>query len=155
MPKLDIPDWVAETPGPNPLTGVDCGPYAHRALGDPAGLTQFGCHLQRLPPGSRSAQRHWHEVEDELVYVLSGEIVLVEDEETVLRPGDAAGWAAGLPVAHCLENRGTEPAVFLTVGTRAARDVVHYPDEALIMHRDGEDRHFTRTDGTPVERTPT
>ena len=69
-------------------------------LGNAVGLTQFGVNLTRLKPGAASALRHWHENEDEFIYVLEGELVLVENEgETILRPGDAAGFKAGIPTA--------------------------------------------------------
>jgi uncharacterized cupin superfamily protein len=120
-------------------------------LGEVAGLTQFGVRLERLPPGSRSSYRHRHATEDEFVYVLAGELVLLEDTETVLRAGDAAGWAAGSEQAHCLENRSDAEATFLVVGSRALTDVVRYPDHDLVLHRDESGRQFTRTNGTPVE----
>jgi len=123
-------------------------------LGDIIGLSQFGARLERLPCGSRSSHRHWHQSEDELVFIVSGELTLIEDVETVLKAGDAAGWKAGHPIAHCLENRSPEDAVILVVGARVASDRVHYPDHDMILHRDGGDRIFTRTDGTPVDQNP-
>src|SRR6185312_15195683 len=105
---------------------------------------------ERLPPGSRSSHRHWHEAEDEFVYVLAGELVLIEETETLLQAGDAAGWRAGAPTAHCLENRSTGDAVLLVVGTRAPADVVHYPDHDVILYRDADGERFTRGDGTPI-----
>ena len=148
MPKIETGAWVEHEGGVNRVSGVDNGPYAEGALGDAVGLTQFGAHLERLPPGSSSSVRHWHETEDELVYVVSGEVVLVEDEETLLRAGDAAGWKAGVPVAHCLENRSGADAVLLVVGTRAEAGVVHYPDHDVVMHHDATGRRFTRGDGS-------
>jgi uncharacterized cupin superfamily protein len=150
MPKLDMDRWQDVAGHPNRLTGQDDGPYSELILGDPAGLTQFGVHLERMPPGSRSSHRHWHETEDEFVFVIAGELVLVEDQETTLRAGDAAAWAAGAPVAHCLENRSAADAVYLTVGTRAASGTVHYPDHGLVMRHDAAGRRFHRDDGTPV-----
>ena len=150
MPKIETGAWVEHEGGVNRVSGVDNGPYAEGALGDAVGLTQFGAHLERLPPGSSSSVRHWHETEDELVYVVSGEVVLVEDEETLLRAGDAAGWKAGVPVAHCLENRSGADAVLLVVGTRAEAGVVHYPDHDVVMHHDATGRRFTHGDGTPL-----
>jgi uncharacterized cupin superfamily protein len=151
MPKIALPSLI-EVPGrPNPLSGQDDGPHAEASLGDIIGLTQFGVRLQRLPPGSRSSHRHWHETEDEFVYVLSGELVLIEDTETILRAGDAAGWRAGAPVAHCLENRSSRHATMLIVGTRALAGVVYYPDHDVVMHHDGSSRRFTRADGTLLE----
>jgi uncharacterized cupin superfamily protein len=151
MPKLDTARWADQPGVVNRFSGQDDGPYAELVLGDQAGLTQFGVRLERLPPGSRSSHRHWHETEDEFVYVLSGELVLLEDEESVLRSGDAAAWSAGSPVAHCLENRSAADAVYLVVGTRASKGVVHYPDHDVVMHHGGAVRRFTRGDGSPIE----
>jgi uncharacterized cupin superfamily protein len=145
-----MPGWTEGAGGPHPLTGQDNGPYAEIALGDLAALTQFGARLERLPPGSASSHRHWHETEDEFVYVLSGAVVLVEDTETPLGAGQAAAWPAGAPEGHCLVNRGSTDAVLLVVGHRAARGVVHYPDHDLVLHHGLEGRRFTRADGTPV-----
>ena len=73
-----------------------CRMRSRQKLGNAAGLTQFGANLLRLPPGVWSSQRHWHTGEDEFVYVLSGEVVLVSDGgEEVLRAGDVAGFKAG------------------------------------------------------------
>ena len=88
-------------------------------LGDAAGLTQFGVNLLRLPPGSWSAQRHWHVGEDEFIHVVSGEVVLVTDAgEEVLRAGDCAGFKANEPNGHCLQNRSNTDATVLEVGSR-------------------------------------
>jgi len=151
MPKLDVDGWQAFPGNPNRLTGQNDGPYSQRVLGEQAKLTQFGVLLERLPPGSRSSHRHWHETEDEFVFVLSGELVLVEDTETTLRAGEAAAWAAGAPVAHCLENRSSADVVYLIVGSRAAAGVVHYPDHDIVMHHDASGRRFHRGDGSPLE----
>ena len=102
-----------------------------------AGLTQFGVNICTLKPGAASSQRHWHENEDELVYVLEGEVVLCEDDgETVLKPGDAAAWKAGVPNGHCLINRSDRDAVFIEVGTRAPTERAHYSDIDMMVVRD-------------------
>ncbi|MAO57151.1 MAG: hypothetical protein CMM61_15850 [Rhodospirillaceae bacterium] len=150
MPKIDPPAWREGEGGGNAVFGAGNGPYADVPLGDAAGLTQFGVRLERLAPGSRSSYRHRHETEDEFVYLLSGELLLIEDEETLLRAGDAAAWSAGAPVAHCLENRSSSDATVLVVGARRPSDRVHYPDHDIVMHRDGTDCRFTRPDGSPV-----
>jgi len=115
-------------------------------LGDAAGLTQFGVNLMRLPPGAWSSQRHWHAEEDEFVWVLEGEVVLVADEgEQTLRPGDCAGFPAGVANGHQLQNRSDRDAVVLEVGSRRPSDeVCDYPDIDLVLkpevgfvHRDG------------------
>jgi uncharacterized cupin superfamily protein len=154
MPKLEVSRWQDFPASTNRLTGTTNGPYSEAVLGDQANLTQFGVHLERLPPGSRSSFRHWHETEDEFVFVLDGELVLIEDEETVLRAGDAAAWKAGVPVGHCLENRSDQHATFLCVGTRAQRGVVHYSDYPVVMSHDEQGRRFQRPDGSPIPQLP-
>lgn len=142
-------EWRAEAPWQHAILGGGLGPFRYANLGDPGGLTQFGLYLETLPPGSRSSFRHWHEAEDEMVYLLSGELVLIEEDESTLHPGDAACWAAGRPTAHCLENRGTQDACHLIVGTRKRTDTIHYPDHDLITHKDGPARSYLHRDGTP------
>lgn len=130
-----------------PPYDVPCRDRVRRRLGDAAGLTQFGVNLLRLPAGTWSSQRHWHSGEDELVYVLEGEVVLVcDDGEELLRAGDAAGFKAGERVGHHLQNRSARDALLLEVGTRSASpeaELVDYPDidmqvrEGRYVHRDG------------------
>jgi uncharacterized cupin superfamily protein len=98
MPKIDIAALKTDsrTGYPEPFRQAVQG-RSRKRLGDAVGLDQFGVNLTTLKPGAASSQRHWHANEDELVYVLAGEVVLCEDGgETVLRPGDAAGWKAGV-----------------------------------------------------------
>lgn len=103
-----------------------------RILGNAFGLDQFGVNLAELQPGAASALRHWHENEDEFIYILSGRPVLVTDAgETQLEPGDCAGFRAGIANAHQLVNRQSEPAIYLEVGTRAPEERCHYPDNAM------------------------
>lgn len=106
---------------------------------DAGGLTQFGAYAETLRPGARSSDRHWHEEEDEFLYVLSGEATVIEDDGAhPLRPGDAACWPAGAPNAHQVVNRSDAPCTYLIFGTRMARDTVHYPDTGRVQ-RDFED----------------
>jgi uncharacterized cupin superfamily protein len=106
-------------------------------ISEAGGLTQFGAFIEVLQPGSRSSIKHWHSAEDEIVYVLEGEIMLIEgDTETVLRPGDAATFQAGVPVGHCLENRSAKATRCLIVGTRAAVDTITYPELDRVCQRD-------------------
>jgi uncharacterized cupin superfamily protein len=118
-------------------------------LGDLAGLTQFGINLLRLPPGVWSSQRHWHTAEDEFVYILQGEVVLVSEAgEEVLRAGDCAGFKAGEADGHHLQNRTHADVMLLEIGSRnPAGDAVDYPDIDLEI-RPGE-RSFLHRDGTP------
>ena len=151
MPKVNI-DAISENNNcgyPIPFNEIATGRF-RKKLGDAGGLDQFGVNLCRLEPGSASAQRHWHETEDELVYVLQGEVVLVEDEgETVLKPGDAATFKAGVANGHHLVNRSDREALFLEIGTRDLNDCGHYPDIDLkFICEDGVDR-FVHKNGTP------
>ena len=117
-----------------------------KALGDVAGLTQFGVNLLRLPPGAWSSQRHWHPAGDEFVFILSGEAVLVTDAgEEVLRAGDAAGFKAGDPDGHCLQNRSDRDVTALEIGTRIANDGATYSDIDMRAAGGGT---YTRKDGT-------
>jgi len=123
---------------------------AKRPLGDATGLTQFGVNLVELPPGTWSSQRHWHTREDEFVYVVEGELVLVTDAgEQVLGPGMAAGFPAGREDGHHLINRTDRPARYLEVGTRIPEDEAVYPDIDMERRlRDGAAR-FVRKTGEP------
>lgn len=141
--------WVEAPPFTHPVLGITLGAYAHSVIGDLGGLSQFGVHLERLPPASASSFRHWHEAEDELVYVLAGRPTLVEDVETDLAPGDMACWPAGRATGHCLVNRTDRPAEYLTIGTRLLRDAVHYPDHDLISVKEGDARRYLHADGRP------
>ena len=121
-----------------------------RALGDALGLTQFGVNLVTLPPGVWSSQRHWHENEDEFVYVLEGEITLVTDAgEQVLTRGMAAGFPAGAADGHHLINRSGEPALYLEVGTRAKVEEAHYSDIDMMAHKADGRFVFTHKNGEP------
>jgi len=116
------------------------------------GLSQFGAYVETLQPGSRSADRHWHENEDEFVYVLSGEATVIEDDGPhALGPGDAACWPAGVANGHRVENRSASACTYLIVGTRAPRDVVHYPDDGRVLYNEGERWRLLRADGTVIK----
>lgn len=128
-----------------------CRSRERRKLGDVAGLGQFGVNLLRLPPGVWSSQRHWHTHEDEFVYVLVGEVTLVSDDgEELLRTGDAAGFKAGEPNGHSLQNRSAADALVLEIGSRAAGlDATTYPGIDLLAPAGGQPAIYTHRDGTP------
>ncbi len=132
---------------------VPCAARERQRLGDAAGLTDFGVNLLRLAPGVWSSQRHWHAAEDEFVYVLSGEVVLVTDAgEELLRAGDCAGFPAGVPDGHHLQNRSDAEAVVLEVGSRRPEeDEGDYPDIDLrfLKGRAG----YAHKDGRPYRST--
>lgn len=147
MPKIDLSS-VPERRG----SGYPA-PYAEmardrvrQALGDAGGLSDFGVNLTHLPPGSGSSQRHWHTHEEEFVYVLSGELVLVTDEgEQPLRAGECAAFPKNVADGHQLVNRGSETAVLLEIGTRSEQDACDYPDIDLYV----DSRGWAHKDGTP------
>ncbi len=121
-----------------------------RKLGDALGLDKFGVNLVHLPPGAASALRHWHSHEDELVYVLEGEITLITDAGAqVLGPGMVAGFPAGRADGHHLVNQSSETAAYLEVGDRSPDDEVVYPDDDLLLASEGGERRFTDRDGEP------
>ena len=150
MPKIDIaaaPTRVG-TDYPPPHDTL-CQGRRRWALGDAVGLEQFGVNLMRLPPGQWSSQRHWHSVEDEFVWVVEGEVVLVENGgETILRAGDCAGFKAGVANGHHLENRSDREAVLLEMGSRRPdQDTCTYADIDMVA-RAGEE-FYRHKDGTP------
>ena len=151
MPKVDISKVPVKSGSFYPAEfQAGCRGRHKQALGDAVGLTQFGVNISRIEAGQASALRHWHEQEDEFIYMLEGELVLVEDGgETVLKPGDAAGFKAGSGIGHKLENRTQRDAVYFEVGTRAESERVHYPDVDLVMERDDKGRRYRHRDGTP------
>ena len=153
MPKIDIraaPE-SAGTSYPEEYA-AECRPRRRRRLGDAAGLDQFGVNLLRLPAGAWSSQRHWHSAEDEFVWIVEGEVVLVEEDgETILRAGDCAGFKAGAPNGHKLENRSRREAVVLEVGSRRpGQDACEYPDIDMVLPA-GSDRYHHR-DGRPYPK---
>ncbi len=149
MAKLPAQPLQQATGDAHPVLGGGLGDYAYQLLSDPGGLTQFGAFIEILPPGAQSSFRHWHEGEDEMVLILSGEVVLAEDDETTLYPGDVACWPAGLAIGHCLHNRSGAEARYLVIGSRRADDVIHYPDHDLVTHKTGPARAYFHADGRP------
>jgi uncharacterized cupin superfamily protein len=127
-----------------------CRARQRKRLGDAAGLTQFGINELRLLPGVWSSQRHWHIAQDEFVYVLAGEVVLVtNDGEEILRRGDCAGFKAGDSNGHHFQNRSKQEAILLEIGTRVSGDGAYYPDIDLVHPADGKPAMYTHRDGTP------
>ena len=149
MPKIDIAA-VPKRKGtgyPAPFNTKSAERIRQR-LGDAGGLKDFGVNLMHLPPGNWSAQRHWHTHEDEFVYVLEGELVLVEDGgETVLRGGDCAAFAKNSGNGHHLINKSGAMAVYLEMGSRQKDDVTYCSD--VDMMSPNSDGRFLHRDGTP------
>jgi len=156
MPKID-PSKAPRGEGTRypPPFDVPCRKRTWLRLGDAADLTQFGINLLRLPPGSWSSQRHWHAHEDEFVYVLDGEVVLVTDAgEEVLRTGECAGFRAGVRDGHHLQNRSEREAQILVVGSRNNEDHGEYPDIDLAFTpgRYSGQGGFRHKDGMPYTK---
>ena len=151
IPAFDPKSVAAQSPFNYPLAFQALVSGRHRrALGDAAGLSNFGVNLTRLEPGAASAQRHWHTLQDEFIYIVEGEATLVTDAgEQTLTAGMAAGFPAGRADGHHLVNRGSGDVLYLEVGDRTPGDEVDYPDIDLKRrYRDGENR-FVHNDGTP------
>ena len=124
---------------------------AKRRLGDAFGLRNFGVNLTTLAPGAMSALRHWHTKQDEFIYMLEGEAVLVTDAgEEILRPGMVAGFPAGKQDGHHLINRSQRDVVYLEIGDRLPGDAADYPDMDMVTRQqpDGRWVYFHR-DGKP------
>src|SRR5262245_42613521 len=150
MPKIDAAaiSPVVGSKYPAPFD-APCRTRENRRLGDAAGLTQFGANLTRLPPGAWSSQRHWHTLEDEFIYVLEGELVLVTDAgEERLVAGDSAGFKAGVKDGHHLQNRSNADAVLLTIGSRFDNESGEYSDIDMVFQR-GPSSPYAHKDGTP------
>lgn len=119
----------------------------------PGAFIQVGASIETLAPGARSSFTHWHSSEDGLVYVLDGEVTLIEGETHTKRcAGDAETFRAGDPVGHCLVNGGDRPVRYLVAGTRAAVDRISYPDHGRLCHRDraAADDEWFDLDGRPA-----
>jgi len=128
-------------------------PREKRALGDPLGLTKIGINHTTLPPGRESSMRHWHTLEEEFIFVLTGEVVLKTDAgEQVLTPGTCAGFPPSKDGktgdGHQLINRGSVPATFLEISNRVKGDEASYPDVDLHYNGEGSSPMFTRKDGS-------
>ena len=152
MPKIDrnaiVPNAGTRYPPPH---DEPCKRREWKRLGDAAGLTQFGVSLYRLAPGVWSSQRHWHSHEDEFVYVLEGELTLIEDGgETVLRSGDCAAFPKASGNGHHLINKSNAMALYLEVGSRQPDDLTTCSD--IDMMSSNADGRFVHKDGTPYRR---
>ncbi|WP_394691620.1 cupin domain-containing protein [Hoeflea sp.] len=151
MPVIKPAQAIAESHKAGEDDPHGLGPYDAVLLSDSGGLTQFGAFLETLHPGSQSSRQHWHENEDEFIYMISSEVVLLEnDTETTLEPGDAATFKAGTAVFHCLQNRSDQPATYVVVGNRAEIDVFHYLDDGSRVERKGRKRTVFNAQGEIV-----
>jgi uncharacterized cupin superfamily protein len=151
MPKVDIGSVpsIRGCPYPKPFD-EPCADRVRQRLGNAGGLSDFGVNLMHLPPGGWSSQRHWHTHEDELVYILSGALVLIEDGgETPLVAGECAAFPKNTGNGHHMINRSSEVAVYLEVGSRNMRDLTTCSD--IDMMSANADGRFVHKDGRPYE----
>jgi len=149
MPKIDLPNVPARKGSGYPAEfAAPCATRIRRRLGDAGGLRDFGVNLMTLPPGGWSSQRHWHSHEDEFVYVLEGELTLVEDAgSTILQAGECAAFPKGTGNGHHLRNESAMTAVYLEVGSRHPDDLTTCSD--IDMMSANADGRFVHKDGTP------
>lgn len=154
LPALDPATVAARTGSIYPteeLRGLMAG-RSKKALGDALGLQNFGVNLVTLEPGALSSLRHWHTRQDEFIYVLEGEVVLVtEAGEQCLGAGMCAGFPAGKADGHHLANRGSQVAVYLEVGDRLPGDRAQYPDHDLQCAATRGVYAFSRKDGSAYD----
>jgi len=153
MPKIDVSKVPVFTGSsyPKPHDAQMVG-RSQQGIGDAAGLTQFGANLVRLAPGALSSLRHWHERQDEFLVVTEGTLVLVDDDgDTPLVPGDCCAFPAGDGNAHHLVNRSDQDAVFVVVGTRTEAEVGWYADLDMKVTVDSSGMRYTRRDGSALE----
>ena len=118
-------------------------------LGNQFGLDQFGVNYAILEPGVWSSQRHWHEKEDEFIYVLEGVVTLCDDSgEHELTSGMCAGFKAGNGNGHCLKNLSDRRVAYLEVGSRFTEERAHYSDiDMMVTLKDGAQK-YTKKDGS-------
>ncbi|MDA0260779.1 MAG: cupin domain-containing protein [Proteobacteria bacterium] len=136
---------------PAHLSQALAGRY-RRGLGNPLGIRNFGVNLLRLAPGAWSSQRHWHTRQDELIYILEGDVVLITDDgEHDLHAGMVAGFPAGEANGHHLVNRGDGDALVLEIGDRSQGDQGNYPDVDMAAQMGLPAYSFTKKDGTPFD----
>ncbi len=141
-----MPKFTPLTARTETQTDGPCGPCSAILYSDSGGLDQFGAFVETLAPGSRSSLRHWHAAEDEMVYMISGEALVHEGDDTYpLLPGEAATFKAGAPAGHFLENAGDGPVSYLVIGTRSGADTITYPDHDRVLR-------FSRAGGKMAER---
>jgi uncharacterized cupin superfamily protein len=130
-----------------------CSERLRQPLARSQGITRFGVNLAVIPPGGWTSQRHWHSQEDEFVWILEGELILISnDGEEILRAGDSVAFIAGEPDGHHLINRSALPAKLLEIGNADPKDRCVYPDIDLLIEAGAPG--FTHRDGLPYPAKP-
>jgi uncharacterized cupin superfamily protein len=149
MPKVNIAAVPIRKGSGYPAPfDAPCATRTRRRLGDAGGLRDFGVNLMTLPAGGWSSQRHWHSDEDEFVYVLEGELKLIEDDGAVLlQAGECAAFPKGTGNGHHLINESSTMAVYLEIGSRNPHDLTTCSD--IDMMSSSSDGRFVHKDGSP------
>ncbi|WP_294228079.1 cupin domain-containing protein [uncultured Shimia sp.] len=152
MPKLDLSQIASFSRCSYP--GKLADGFEGRSvqpLGDASGITQYGVNIVQIAPGAQSSLRHYHMLQDEFLMMTDGELVLIDnDGEHVMRPGDCAAFPAGDANGHHLINKSDVPAAFLVVGTRTPTETAFYSDIDMKVKVDADGYDFTRKDGSPL-----
>ncbi len=152
MPKIDLTTLPVKTGSSYPGTLANSmNGRSQIAVGKAAGLTQFGANIVVLAPGALSSLRHWHENQDEILAVLSGDLTLVDDTgETPLAAGDVAAFPAGDANGHHIINKSDSDGTFFVVGTHTPTETAWYSDIDMMVKADESGFHFTKKDGSPL-----
>lgn len=149
MPKIDLSNAkiITGTAYPNEFS-FECQERIRRKIGNLGGISDFGVNITMLPPNCWSSQRHWHTHEDEMIYIIEGEAVLVENDlETSLKAGDFAAFPKNSKNGHHLINKSDRPVIYIEIGSRNMNDVTYCSD--IDMKSANSDGIFTKNDGTP------
>ncbi len=149
MPKVDIAQVPALKGSGYPQKfAAPCSDRTRKRLGNAGGLQDFGVNLMTLPPGGWSSQRHWHSHEDEFVYVLQGELVLIEDDaRTVVAAGECAAFPKNTGNGHHFRNESSVDAVYLEIGSRHPDDLTTCSD--IDLKSSNRDGRFVSKEGEP------
>jgi uncharacterized cupin superfamily protein len=146
----DVPSHPVKSPYPPPYDEGFHPDMKWKPIGALFGLTNFGVNIVTLPPGGRSAERHWYKAQDEFVFVIEGTLtILSEAGETPISAGQSIGFKAGIADGHVLINTSDASAIYLCVGDRSHPEHVTYPDVDLQLVADENGRRFLHQDGTP------
>lgn len=108
--------------------------FRRKQLGDAAGNEALGTSLYEVPAGKRTWLRHYHEGNEEALFVLEGQgtLRLGPDAEThALEAGDYVALPAGEESAHEIEG-GDGGLRMLMVSTMNTPDITVYPDEEMV-----------------------
>lgn len=98
-------------------------------------VTKCHANFVEVEPGHFAYGYHWHEVNEEVFYIIKGTAaVRTQEGEITLHAGDAVTFPAGPQGSHVIRNASeTEKLVYLDFGTESALEVAHFPDIKKIL----------------------